>query len=184
MWRCIVSIKLINPLTDIREEDLPLIVLSDDMLSFLGWAIRSHQSNIYNHAMIMHRVGFVASQEYLYKERPIEYFMKPRYRLKLWKYTLMTQEDRINITNAVYNKLSAPWYNRMYDYIGILGQAIHLNKLNNPFKNYCSEDVADKFRLVPALKNIMPEHPSPSEINKFCELNSYFQCLGICITEE
>jgi len=154
---------LINPL-DIKEEDLPLIVLADNLRSFIAWGIRKHTKGQYVHIMSMHRTGFFASQGWMYKEVPIRTYMEKGYRLKFWKCKNLTTEAREEWLNMIETELKAPWWERKYDIGGIFGQLIFLRFINNPFTRYCSERVAPKIRKF--FRIVLRKHPSPSDCNK------------------
>jgi len=159
------EIKIIDPLK-ITSYDLPMVVFSDDLRGFIPWAIRHHTNGNYNHVMFMIDPMYFATQSWTYKEIPIERYLKPRYRLKFWSILGLTGQDKANIYMHVADKLKQPWYKNLYDFPGILGQAIGLPKLNIPWLEYCSEDVPQGLRVVPSLRDLIPEHPSPSQLNK------------------
>ena len=155
--------RIIDP-KQIKQESLPLFILSDNLRGFIPWIIKAHSSGQYSHIMTMVRPGYFATQSWVYKEVPVEAYMQPKYRLKFWQYKNMSLEVKEKIYKAVMAKLNLPWYKRRYDPLGVIGQALHIPWLNNPFRDYCSEDVAKYVRLTGL--NV-PKHPSPSNINAF-----------------
>ena len=76
---------IIDPL-EIKKEDMPIFVFSDDLRGFLGWGIKNHTQGNYNHSMIMIEPGYVVTQGLTYKEIPIADYMKPSARLKFWRF--------------------------------------------------------------------------------------------------
>ena len=56
----------------ILNKDLPLIVLADDLRSFLGWGIKAHTSGQYSHIMAMVEPGMFASQGWVFDSIPME----------------------------------------------------------------------------------------------------------------
>lgn len=172
---------IIDPLK-ITEKHLPLIVLSDDMRSFFSWGIKAHTRGLYSHAMMMLKPGKFVTQGWTYKEVNVEKYMKPRYRLKFWSYPF-TEEEKSQIRFAVEEDLSRSWWHKSYDWIGIIGQLFRIRKLNNPFKSFCSERVAKYLRLILLLKNVVPLHPSPSQLNEICKAVSKFKVFGHWITD-
>ena len=158
---------MINPLK-ITEQDLPLIVLADDMRGFIAWVIKSHSEGNYNHIMTMTRPGFLASQDPIgFREVKIQSYMKNNIRLKFWQIIDITPEEKQKITEAITKDLKGSWWDRRYDYLGIIGQFLHLPWINNTWTRYCSERVRDYFKDILTL----PIHPSPSEINAICKTN-------------
>lgn len=156
--------RFIDPLT-IPEKDLPLIVLSDDRRGFLGFGIKAHTHGNYNHAMVMHKKGYFASQNPGgYKEIPLETYLKPHITLKFWQYTNMSAKKKKALLKAIQSDLKAPWYKTKYDYLGIVGQFLRIRWLNNPWASYCSERVAVYCRKI--WKLIIRYKPSPSELNE------------------
>jgi hypothetical protein len=175
---------LIDP-SDILPIDCPVIVLVDDLTSFWGWAIKSHSQGNYNHAMIMYRPGWVASQDLCgYRKRPITDYLQPHIILKFWK-PFITGQEKEAIIKKILADLKKPWWSRMYDLLGIAGQAIHIRWLQNPWKRYCSERVAEDLMIVDSLKNIFPKRPSPSGLNNIFNQNTgQFKLLGYIIPED
>lgn len=155
--------KIINPL-DIKEADLPLIVLADNLRSFIAWGIKKHTKGKYSHIMEMHRVGYFATQGCTYKEVPVRLYMSGKHRLKFWKCKGLTPQAREEWLDMTARELNASWWKRKYDVLGIIGQAIFLRFINNPWTKYCSERVATKIRKFFAI--LVPKHPSPSDCNK------------------
>jgi len=156
-------IKIIDPL-EITEKDLPLIVLTDNQRGFLSWGIKAHSKGLYSHSMEMHRPGFLATQNWLYKEVPLKKYMLPHYRMKFWKPKKISNAQRNKWIASVQKDLAAPWWERRYDLLGIIGQLFFLRFINNPWTKYCSERVAGRMRKILGLK--VRNQPSPSDLNK------------------
>ena len=158
--------KIINPL-EIKSEDLPLIVFSDDLRGFFAWGIRVHTEGLYSHAMLMVTPKEVVTQGGTYSEVPIEKYMSNRYRLKFWSIKNLTIYDKIRILDAVNEDLKQPWWRKRYDWLGVaIGQLFRVKWIQNPFTYYCSERVAKYLRLIPFLKDKIPAQPAPSKLNK------------------
>jgi len=155
---------IIDPLK-IKEEDLPLIVFSDDLRGFFAWGIRVHSEGSYSHSMLMIREGTLVTQGGTYSEIPITKYMNSRYRLKFWKIKGLTEDDKSRIRFAVNKDLAQNWWKKSYDWLGIIGQLFRIRGLNNPKKYYCSERIAKYLRLT-FLKDKISLHPSPSNLNK------------------
>jgi len=141
-----MNYKWINPLF-ITDKDLPLVVLVDDRRSFIGWGIK-HKSGNYCHIMEMHKPGFVASQNFNgFREIPIKKYMKPQMFLKFWKVE-MTEEQRKDWISRINVDLTRKWFQKRYDFLGILGQALNIRWIQSPWAKYCSEQVGSRLRSV------------------------------------
>lgn len=158
----------------IKQADLPLWVLSDDMRGFFSWGIKAHSQGNYSHIMSMVRPRYFATQSWTYRKVPIERYMKNYYRLKFWKPDLNPELKKI-LMQTVMRELNQPWWKRRYDFLGILGQALKIPWLNNPWRDYCSEKEAEHLRLVGM--DIF-RHPSPSQINSYFKTIPQMSVLG------
>jgi hypothetical protein len=177
--------KIIDP-RFLMDQHFPLIVLADDQRSFVGWGIKHHTDGNYNHVMIMHRPGFLASQGFwAYSEIPLEKYMNPREVLKFWGLKGLAPEEKDAILKKVKADLEKPWWKRWgYDYLGIVGQFTGAKWIQNPFKFFCSEIVAGYLRIVPELKKVVPQRPSPVELNAvFNRFPDKFECFGYWLSD-
>jgi len=152
---------LINPYS-IKQEDLPLVVLSDHTSGWIQFLIKMKSNANYNHIMWMHKPGMLASQGNMFSEIPLSRYMTGNSRLKFWK-PKWTTSSRLLILNMIDIDLKKHWWHRKYDYLGILGQAIGIKKINSPGSMYCSERVAYYLRKV---FDGIPAHPSPHDLNQ------------------
>jgi len=150
---------------DIKDEDCPVFVSADDPLGFISWAIRAWTKGIKNHSMSVRRPGYYATQGWMYKEVPMKLY-KNNY-LKFWIFPHMTAEERERIFENIDEHLKAPWWKRMYDWLGIVGQATGIRWIHFPFRNYCSEREASQFIRV--IFPDCPVRPNPEELDKFLE---------------
>ena len=177
----------------IEEKDMPQVVCADNQQSVIGWGIKAHsklklvrhriphKKDCYSHIMVMHRPGFFASQGWMYKEVPIEAYLKGNYRLKFWKCKDLTNEEREAWLALTQKELDAPWWERKYDIFGIAGQFLFLRFLNNPWTRYCSERVAPKIRKF--FKAYLKKHPSPTESNLVLKISPRAEVYGYCLPE-
>ncbi len=151
------------------QQALPMIVLCDDLRSFIGWAIKSHSAGNYNHAFIMHKPGMLVSQNFTgFAENKIEVYMTPGMMLKFWRIKDLTTSEKWLIMCAIQTRLALPWWRRTYDFLGtFVGQLIHVKWLQNPFAEFCSEEVNDDYiRQVDRALVMNIKEPSPSELNE------------------
>lgn len=170
--------KFIDP-AELRATDLPFIILVDDLRGFIGWAIKWHCNGNYNHIMTATELNFVESQGFfMYEKIKLERYLKPGLMLKFWKIKL--NRDEIELFNKrISEDLKQPWYRKLYDFPGILGQALRIRFLQSPFQSYCSERVANELRVIPRIKNLIPVRSSPAMLNiTFNQYPDVFDCVG------
>lgn len=170
----------INP-GNFRNEDCPIIVLVDDLQGGLGWAIKSHTSGNYNHAMILYKPGILSSQNWLFQSIGVDQYMTSRYMLKFWRIKNLTEVEKNSILKSILDRLSLPWWKRTYDFVGtFVGQLINVKWLQNPFQEFCSEEVNDDYiKQVDRAKVMDIKEPSPSELDRiFKNYPDLMECLG------
>lgn len=158
------NIKIINPL-EIQSPCLPMVVFVDDRNSWLSWKIKNHTKSTYNHVMLFHKPGIVASMNPGgYREESIEKWLKENITLKFWSICL-TPDKREKILSVIDKKIKE--FNKkpfgQYDYLGIVGQFIKIPWIQNPWKEFCSENVA---AILRELGFNIPAHDSPGDLNK------------------
>lgn len=153
----------INPL-EFPDNLYPIICLCDNRQGFLSWLIKSHSSGNYNHICELYKKGIVATQNFDgYKEMPIKkYLTKPMF-LKFWRID-MTELQQLTWLKMIRDDLDKVWWKRRYDFLGLIGQALHIRWLQSPFANYCSEKVNSRVRV---LFNQCLDKPTPSEFDTF-----------------
>ena len=160
---------------EIIMEQCPVFVSACDIRGFLGFGIRARTRGDVNHSMIMRRPGYFASQNLLYREVPLKRYVRPGVLLKFWQCVDITEEERLAITTVIWQDLRKPWWKRMYDFPGIVGQAVGLRWINIPWLNYCTEKVASRVRiLIPGLR----KKPTPEELDRAYELSPRFRMIG------
>ena len=137
---------------DIPTSEAPLIVFSDHTSGLIEWAIKMRTKGEYNHIMLFLEQGYFVSQGNTYSVTPMERYMKKGNRLLFVKIKGLTVQQKQRFKESVDRKLSLPWHKKLYDWVGILGQAIGFKNLNINGLNYCSEDVRlHLFQLIPYL---------------------------------
>ena len=169
---------------------LPLIVFTDCTSGFIEWAIKWRTKGNYNHVQWMHKKAMFASQGNTYSEVPYTRYAKPGGRLKFVEVVFENREQKKFILDSIAKKLKMPWYKRMYDWIGIFGQAVGMKWINTPGLEYCSEDVPDHLKKL-ANSNVkisdelravllgIPDHCSPHDFNEYQKQNrDYFRVYG------
>jgi len=176
-----VSDKVFLDPRTLTEVDLPIMVLADDLRSFVGWGIKNHTSGNYNHVMISHKPWLMISQGFGgLNEIKMEAYLTPNQMLKFWRIKDLTQGEKNTIYRNCVKRLSLPWYRKQYDYLGILGQFLHLRFIQNPWTTYCSEQVRlDYISEIPRAAKLVPKEPSPSDLDRIFKAHpEVFECLG------
>jgi len=164
----------------IPKKDLPLIVFSDHTSGLIQTIIKIRTKGFYNHVMWMHKDGVFASQGNKYSRIKVSKYMKKGNRLKFISINGLSNHLKKILIHSVEVKLKQPWYTTLYDWVGIVGQAIGLRRMNIPGLEYCSEDVPYHLRaLLPYdlpkklrkfIKNL-PTHGSPEDLNQYMKDN-------------
>jgi hypothetical protein len=150
----------------------------------LGWAIRWHSKDNYNHVEIMVHPGKVASQDPGgFREKPIEKCMKKQAFLKFWQFDPIDRKEIDIIRQQVEKDLAKPWWARRYDFLGLIGQLTGLRWIQSPFGQYCSEKTAAFFRRIQRLINVVPKEPNPSELNQIFKTMPDMKLLGYWWTD-
>ena len=161
-----------------QEGELTFI-LCNDAQGMLGWFIKWFCKGNYCHAMLSRKPGFVVTQNDLFREIPIDEYLKNSEGLKFWRINNLTTEEFNLINDAITADLSKPFWNRFYNYLGLIGQALHLPWISMPGQNICSQRDAKYLRLLPRLANITPEHPSPTDLDVIWNANpNLMTCIG------
>lgn len=165
---------ILNP-HEIGYDDLPLIVLSDHSSGLIEWIIKWRTKGTYNHIMWLIFPGLLASQGNTYSMVPIERYMRYGNRLKFIEVAGLTDIEKIRIRISIEKKLKLPWWKKLYDWPGILGQALGVTGININGLNYCSEDVVS--HLFPCIESVegdlkevlsqLPFHGSPEDLNDY-----------------
>lgn len=153
-------------------------ILCNDARHFLSFLIKWYTGN-YNHIMVTRRPGWVCTQNDLYEEVPLSNYLISSEGLKFFRVADLTPDEFKIINDAISADLAKPWWMRIYDYVGIFGQILHQPWISIPGHYFCSKRCAEYLRLLPRLVEIIPQEPSPSEIDAIVESNKgLFQICG------
>jgi len=183
------EIKIIDPYK-VSKDECPMVVFSDHTSGLIEWAIKWRTKAEYNHTMWMISPGEFVSQGNTYSTVSADRYMRKGNRLLFVEVIGLTEEQKAYIEESINKKLAFPWYRKMYDWIGIVGQAIGIHSLNVNGLNYCSEDVQVHLRAIgPCLEgdeelcgiiNAVPKHPSPQGLLEYLlKFPKYFRIAGI-----
>lgn len=169
---------LIEDFENIPEADYPLIAFSDKTSGLIEFLIKFRTKGAYNHVMFLHRPGYFASQGNTYSEAPLSRYMKKGNRIKLVQIVGLSPVQRKLIIESINKKLKLPGFMKLYNWLGIAGQATGLKWLSFPGLEYCSQDVPQHIKYM-AIKSMddedvrkqvirnIPKNPSPQELNEY-----------------
>lgn len=169
-----MSTTMIDP-NLIPEEDFPLIVLSDYTSGVVEALIKIRTNASWNHVMMMIEPGKFASQGNLFSNAELSRYMRDNNRLKFWRIKDLTPIERALIIGRVQEKLSSPWWFRMYDYLGIFGQLTGLRFIHSPWKRYCSEIVRD---FIMNIIYVPFWFPTPQDLDNIFKKNERMEVYG------
>ena len=157
------------------------VMLCNDYQKMLGWFIKWFCKGNYCHAAIIRKPGFVCTQNGMYQEVPISNYLKNYEGLKFWTINNLTPGEFLAINSAISDDLQKPWYRRLYNYPGLIAQGFPWLKkwFSMPGQDICSQRVSEYLRLLPRLTIVVPEHPSPSDLDAiFIQNPNLFTCAG------
>jgi hypothetical protein len=140
------QLPIINPLSW-TPADLPKIVFESDRGSFFGWLIQDITKGVWNHAMMATQPGAFSSMQFNgFHEDPMTDDMDKTTVLKFYSINSMTAAQWQTMLSVVAKKLATQKSFWSYNYLGLVGQALHIPQITNPFQEFCSEEVADILR--------------------------------------
>ena len=160
----------------IPQNDLPLTVLANQTNSIISSLIDWKTNSSVDHAMMYVTPGVFTSQAFpVYHNVPIEAYMKKGGRLKFVNFLHINGQAANALRNAVSARMALPWYQKMYDYLGIFGQAIGQPWIHTPGLEYCSVDVLRCWKTAaPYLPDLdrdlilsIPNESSPSVLDDY-----------------
>ena len=129
---------------------------TDIMSKLIRWRTKSWCE----HSMLSINPGkFVwESASNWYGEGKMDSYLVPNNKLVFYQLVNCTPETTSALRQYVYNRINSPWWNKMYDYVGILGEALGTPKIHTPGLEYCSVDD------IHALKTIAPTLPHADQL--------------------
>ena len=162
---------------DLPLGGFPYLVFADKTYGWIESLIKIRTKGEYNHVMFAIAPDKFASQGGTYSTFPFSAYMKKGNRLKFVEIAGLTDLQKAKILESIEKKLGQPWYKKRYDFLGILGQAVGIKKINNPWIDYCSEDVVEHIKYMAKIISytdplkkalvLMPDHGSPQDINDY-----------------
>lgn len=155
----------------------PVLVMEHDEQSAAGGAINVLSHGNWNHVMWLISPTEFATQDPIgFHVVPVaKYINNPAKRLKF--YAINDPFRREALMREIRRKLALPWYKRRYDFLGILGQALHIPWLQMPWgAQYCSEEAASDLNKCCGM--ILDPQSTPSQIDRCMAQYPYIQLLG------
>lgn len=171
----------------IKSEDIPVMVFSSHSWNIISYLIKWRTKRANNHVMWMINKHEFASQGGTYARVPVKKYLKSGNRLKFVKIRSLEPVYLELILGSIYKKLGKPWYRKLYDGVGVFGQAIGIKKLNIPWLDFCSEDAPSHLKVIKMFvdKNMQKivdeinDHKNPGELNEIVNKHpAYFEVLG------
>lgn len=175
---------MVHPVSLIPANQYPCQVWADSNSDVIASAIKARTKANYSHVMWMVRPGILVSQGFTgYREIQIEDYMKPNNRLKFIGLNGITEEGRHTIYESIYKKLRGPKYRQWYDFLGIIGQLTGIKWIQNPWKDFCSEDMPMHLKRALAIApqafspeltkaiNGIKKNISPGELDNYSKFN-------------
>ena len=150
----------------IAIHSLGALVLTDNLWSFMSWRIKRHTHGRYQHVMWL-AGGQLYSQEWVLLRRGMSEFLNGNHRVKIITCTEWPEQRLKQARRLMDRKMRRPWWERLYDPLGILGQRLRLTWLQLPWLDYCSESVASVLNKID--QRFSNSHPSPADLNQVAQ---------------
>jgi len=142
----------------------PQMMLTRNTRSFIGSKISDTTKGFYNHFCWLTSPNKVASQDWIFKEVPLDDYLNEKYVVKFVTDTRWSISTKVRLLLKIREDLNKPWYKKLYDPLAIFGQWSGLKWIQNPMNDICS----DKIKI---LKDVDPDYnlkfPSPTDINAY-----------------
>lgn len=166
--------------TTFSPTNLMMTVLVNDFRGGIGWVIKDDTNSNYCHAMMQRKQNMLVSQNLIFHEIPIQTYLIPSNMLKFWAINNLTWDEWNIINNAINADLAAPLWNRFYNFLGIVGQALKMPWISMPGQDICSQRDDKYLRLIPRLAAVLPvEPPSPAQLDDVFNAHpQLFTCVG------
>ena len=147
----------------IPPEHYPIFMYSDGG-SLFGWLIRKADGSAGSHLWTLVGPDAIANQTITFRLVPVA--QMGHYTTKLIWNPEFTPEQRKTMLKSIFERLELPWYKRMYDVVGLIGELIERTiglDLNLKKLDFCSEAVSRAIALVdPDYKAWLEINPSPT----------------------
>ena len=148
----------------IQGYGFPQMMLTRNTRSFIGSKISDTTKGFYNHFCWLVHPNRVASQDWIFKEVPLDDYLNEKYVVKFVTDTRWDVSTKVRLLLKIREDLNKPWYRKLYDPLAIFGQWSGLKWIHFPGLEICS-DKAKYLRAHDPNFNI--PNPNPTDINNF-----------------
>lgn len=120
----------------------PMIVSKGGGTDLMSRLIRWRTKSWCEHSMLFVNQGeFVwESAASWYGPGPMDSYLTPGTCLRFYRLVDINPAAVIALNNYIATRLASPWYDKTYDWVGIVGEAIGFPKIHTPGLEYCSVD--------------------------------------------
>ena len=168
--------EMIQIMTTVSMHD-PCVVLTENTRTLVGKLIaffssdddpspRPHET--YTHAMWLYwdaiaNAPRLASQDLTgLHSVPLKKYLSGDFRIKIWAFSFGNPQAT---GRWIHEQITLPWYKRLYDVLGIVGQLFELEWLQNPCRRFCSEWVMEGLKIMLGKNCPTVKRPSPIKLN-------------------
>lgn len=144
----------------IPQSDFPFIVSKGGGIDPISRLIRWRTRSWCEHSMLAINPGkFVwESATSWYGEGPMEKYMIPDTCLKFYQLVNMNPAAYSALRKYVGDRIASPWWHKLYDWVGIMGEALGTPKIHTPGLEYCSVDA------IHALESMVTALPAQDDV--------------------
>lgn len=158
-------------------------VLSGSMISLFAFGVRMVKDSKYSHFMWLHRPGYFASQQFWFREIPVDKYLKALNLLKFWYIEGISQQVRDILIYQINQDLKQPIWKTRYDWLAIVGHFLGIPFLQNPHTNICSER-ANYLKYIDRRYDLDKTCPAPNDINNWLKETRGYSVYGKFDPEE
>lgn len=137
-------IPIYDPRT-IPQSEHPFLVSAGSSDDTIAEIIEFWDKSTIDHSMFSINQGTFTWQSMTswYGEKPMDTFLKRGGILKFYRLVEVTLEFKIALGNYNLARASKPWWEHLYNWVGIVGQATGLHWISFPGLFFCSQVVID-----------------------------------------
>ena len=134
-------IDIIDP-RQIPQSDFPFFISKGGGIDILSKLIRWRTKSWCEHSMLGINAGYFVweSANSWYGEGKMDTYMTNDNCLKFYQLVNQTPSTIDALRKYVQNRINSPWWNKLYDWVGIVGEAVGAPKIHTPGLEYCSVD--------------------------------------------
>lgn len=144
----------------IPPSDFPFIISKGGGIDPVSRLIRWRTHSWCEHSMLSLHPGKLVweAASSWYGEGSMEKYMIPGNILKFYQLVDINIHAILALENYVANRIASPWWHKLYDWVGIMGEAVGLPKIHTPGLEYCSVDA------IHALEVMAPAMPKDAQV--------------------